>query len=101
MSLRHESPTFVLQRATPVIVGWFAGRTWGKSVTPNRLNYCVMCIVCTEFTHVAAGSRPMPLERNVCFESLKGGCCGSMHGRKKQEVTGWWKKLHTLGTLYN
>ena len=30
------------------------------SVTPNRLNYCVMCIVYTEFTDVAAGSRPMP-----------------------------------------
>jgi hypothetical protein len=37
-----------------------------KSVTRNHLNYCV---ICAEFTDVAAGSKPM----NMCFESLKGG----------------------------
>ena len=26
--LKHESPTLLRQTATPIIVGWFAGRTW-------------------------------------------------------------------------
>jgi hypothetical protein len=42
-SLYHVSPTFLWQRATPVIVGWFAGRTWKKTVIsmPKKcLNYC-------------------------------------------------------------
>ena len=56
--LSHRSPTFLWKRATPVIMGWFAGRTWKITVSgiPNSLHYCVNFIVCTQFTDVAVGS---------------------------------------------
>ena len=49
-TLGHGSPTFVWQRATPVIVGWFGGSTWknnNKWYTLTCLNYCEMFIVYT------------------------------------------------------
>ena len=38
-----------------LMVDWFADRTWGGSNLPNGLKYCVIFIVYTQFTNVAAG----------------------------------------------
>ena len=40
-------PKRLWQTATPVIVGWFPGRTWEVTVydTDNRLNYYVIFVV--------------------------------------------------------
>ena len=57
-SVEHDPPTFPLQRATAVFMGWFMGRKWknnNKSYIPNGLNYCVVFIVYTKLTNVAAG----------------------------------------------
>lgn len=55
--LSHGSPTFLWQWATPVILGWFAGRTWKNSsyATANHLNYSVNSVVYTQFTHMEMG----------------------------------------------
>jgi hypothetical protein len=58
--LGHGSPTFLCQRATPVIVLLSAGSraTRGKitvSGGPKCLNYCNIFIVHTQFTNVTAG----------------------------------------------
>ena len=48
MVLQHGRPTFLRQRATPVIVGWFIGCTWkNSSMWYTCLNYCVIFTVCT------------------------------------------------------
>jgi len=39
-TLGHGSPTFVWQRATPVIVGWFGGSTWKN----NNKWYTLTCL---------------------------------------------------------
>ena len=51
------SPNLLWQRATPAILGWFAGRKWKNNSKgiPNCLNHCVIFIVHTRFTNVAAG----------------------------------------------
>jgi len=62
MSLRHVSDLCMAKGHT-FYCGLVHGPHVGKGVTPNRLNYCVMCIVCAEFTDVAAGSRPHALRK--------------------------------------
>jgi hypothetical protein len=54
----HGSPNFLWQRATYVIVDWYAICTWKITLNgiPNRLNYCVIFILYTSFTNVVAGS---------------------------------------------
>jgi hypothetical protein len=49
--LGHGFPTFLWLRATPVIVSWFAGRTWKNNISdiPYCLTYCVSFIVHTIF----------------------------------------------------
>jgi hypothetical protein len=56
-NINHGSPNFLWQRATSAIAGWFAGQTGQIAVSgvPNRQNYCVIFIVYTYFTNVAAG----------------------------------------------
>jgi hypothetical protein len=52
----HGSPIFWWLRATPVIVSWFAGRTWKNNISDirNCLTYCVGFIVHTRFLNVTA-----------------------------------------------
>jgi len=50
-------PAILWRKATPVIVGWFAGHTWKITVGGllNCLIYCDIFIVYTQFTKVASG----------------------------------------------
>jgi hypothetical protein len=63
----HELLNFVWQRVTPLL--WFG--LWVSllkmtmSGIPNRLNYCIIFVVCSWFTYVAASRIIQPAERRV------------------------------------
>ena len=58
----HGSPNFLWHSAKPVIVVWFARRSWKITIvgTPDCLNCCEIFVIYTLFTNVAVGRINQP-----------------------------------------
>jgi len=76
--IKRGSPTFLWQRATPVIVGNLAGRTWkiNKWFTwaPKLLCGC-FCLRYIQFTYVVRGRKIQPGRPQVgdpCYRAFLG-----------------------------
>jgi hypothetical protein len=93
-ALNHGYPNFSCQRATYVIAGCFADRTWqeitlgGKS---NCLNYFVIFIAYTLFTNVVAVHIINPSSSGLEALAVNLVPSGEENIEEKESIIGWVK----------
>jgi len=89
LPIKHGSPTFSRQGAIPIIVSWFAGRTW-KNISEWCIwlsellwNVCSVCVICANVaancvlleTHGRRGYKWQEKEFTVNHLSSRKGTC--------------------------